>query len=237
MSALIAVCGPDAVHLLTDAVRMTPDGIVWEITRKQAILKNGAAAAGIGFSPACLRFAQLADACAKNFDEMVAATPRLWAEARSTLSTKEKELRCAAVFAGWSEKGTRLKLHLILAEGGTYADAVVYAAGPTESADVLVDPFVKRFAADPNSFDARRDGVELMEGMRLHHPRQFGRLRWPAVGGFVQHTVITRTDVETEIIHHWPDTVGRHIELGMADLHKVCEVLQGTASTSEHRRG
>ena len=38
-------------------------------------------------------------------------------------------------------------------------------------------------------------------------------MRRPAVGGFVQHTIVTRQGITTQVVHRWPDQVGRPIEL------------------------
>jgi hypothetical protein len=216
MSALIGVCASDRVHIVTDGITLRPDsGIVAAIIHKFGVLKNGAAVAGIGIWGVSERFCQLADARGINFDELVTTAPELWKEARADILRDDyKDARCCAIFAGWSDRCSRPQLHLILSTGELYADVVAFAAGPTGSCAELVAPFVTRFRADPDSFDARRDGVEMMKQMRAHHPKKFGETQRPSVGGHVEHIVVTRDGVAAEIIHRWPsDRVGKTIEL------------------------
>lgn len=62
--------------------------------------------------------------------------------------------------------------------------------------------------ADPASFDARRDGLALLEAER--------RLPYPgghyAVGGYAQLTSVTASGVSVEVLRHWPDKIGCPID-------------------------
>jgi hypothetical protein len=40
----------------------------------------------------------------------------------------------------------------------------------------------------------------------------------PAFGGFITYTTVTREGIETDVIHEWPDYVGRHIDGGKPGL-------------------
>src|SRR5262249_7173340 len=121
-------------------------------------------------------------------------------------------------------RSERLEMHGIasLPTGDTHEtdpDAFGVAAdidadvGPSDDARPVVDRLAQRLREAPDEFDARRDGVGFMETMRREFPRQFEQCRRPAVGGYIQHTTITRTSVRSQVIHHWPDQFGRPIDL------------------------
>jgi hypothetical protein len=69
-----------------------------------------------------------------------------------------------------------------------------------------------RVLANPNAFDARRDGVEFIQQMRGLHPRPCKLGPRAAVGGFITHTTITREGIGAEVIWEWPDRVGECID-------------------------
>ena len=216
MSALVAVCDSARAHILTDATSMFPtrDTIVSAIGEKQTHLKNGTAVATIGFSGLGIRFSRLAQERATDFDAMVALAPEMFAEDRTNCVAPSKELPCAIVFAGWSEKRGRMKLHVVysLKEGhAQFSENVqAWAGQPGQAGDAsyaLASDFMKRFNPKPAAFDVQRDGVALIEQMR----RGFSP---PSIGGFVRHTLVTRAGLQTEVVHCWPkDRVGHPIDV------------------------
>lgn len=73
---------------------------------------------------------------------------------------------------------------------------------------------LKRFGVDvidrkpiPTA-DAQRIAIEqrALRGLLPGHPET------TAVGGFRQHTVLTKYGVHTQIAHRWPDVIGERIE-------------------------
>jgi hypothetical protein len=84
-------------------------------------------------------------------------------------------------------------------------------AFPSRTTPDCTTRFLDRFVAEPDAFDPR-DGVALMEELRCI-PRQYECGPHPAVGGFVQHTAITRDAVTTQVARDWPDLKGQCISL------------------------
>lgn len=70
------------------------------------------------------------------------------------------------------------------------------------------DEFMDRFEGRADAFDANRDGVAVMQAMRSE-----GHL---PIGGGVQWTRLGRDSVTSEVIHRWPDEIGRPISLEAA---------------------
>lgn len=219
MSGIIVVRQADAIHVVTDAcTTRLEDGAVVAIGRKQTVTRNRVLVAGMGLWPPCVRLARLADERGMTFDEVANALPDLWRESLATVPDWGKAVRCFAMVAGWSQERQCLDVSTIETMGDgrdevTNDYVIVYAGAPTLSSRDVVDTFVRRFCAAPETFDAHRDGVEFMETLRRHHWHQFEQAKRPAVGGFVQHTVLTRTSVTSRIIHHWPDRLGLPIEI------------------------
>src|SRR5215510_2452615 len=113
MSAILALCAVDAVHILTDAATTaTRDGRILALAPKQLILRNGTVIAGVGFWPPVRHFARLVHELA-TFDEMTRAAPDLWAQVRAAMPDDAREVFGATVLAGWSEENQRLELHVI----------------------------------------------------------------------------------------------------------------------------
>jgi hypothetical protein len=213
MSALIAVCMHDAVHLLTDGAALArSDGTLVEFRRKQALCcNNGVAVAAIGFSPRAWHFAQLADEQLNDFDAVIDAAVELWAETWRALPADAQDIPGVMVLAGWSAKAGKLSMYVIR-ENSELVEAGAYAAGPVDTCGEALRRITKRFGPDPSSFTIR-DGVEVMEALRREHPRPYPTGLRPAVGGFITHTMMTATDVRTEVIHRWPDRIGHPIDI------------------------
>jgi hypothetical protein len=210
MSALIGVCATNAVHLLTDAaITYLRDGRLANIQSKQILLGNGAVVTGAGSYWVPVEFAKLAAKLA-NFDEVREAAPEMWEKVRTSLPDQDKKTVCVLSTAGWSEKEARPWVEVFNADGRLGFG--VFAAGPNDEPIEPIARFVERFVDDPDAFDPRRDGVGLMEDLR-RYPRRYEQGTHPAVGGFVQHTAVTRDGSATQVLHNWSDLIGQHISL------------------------
>ena len=65
------------------------------------------------------------------------------------------------------------------------------------------------------TFDPVLDGLKLLEAQRrTRRPlgRGPGAVFAHVVGGFAQHTVVTENGISSNVIHCWPDEIGRRIE-------------------------
>ena len=66
-----------------------------------------------------------------------------------------------------------------------------------------------------DNFDPERDGIALLEAQRLvsmpldsRKPGNVGCI----VGGFAQLTVLSRSGVNSRVIHRWPDRIGERMD-------------------------
>jgi hypothetical protein len=64
----------------------------------------------------------------------------------------------------------------------------------------------------PEQFDVERDGMKIIHAQRLTPLPFDDGSTGCAIGGFIQHTVVTRDQITTRIIHRWPDEIGKRIE-------------------------
>lgn len=214
MSGLFAVCGSDAIHIVTDgAITGLDDGRIVGIAAKQSILRTGVVAAGTGVLGSLRCFASRAEERCKNFDELAEVAPELWKEALVTVRPELKAVVCNLLYAGWSEKAQCLSMDAIDGTGAHGIDQPAFAVGPNENCRDFLRAFVKRFVDDPDAFDPIRDGLEFMETLRRDCLHKYERATHPAVGGFVQHTEVTREAITTKIVRHWPDLGGRPIDI------------------------
>lgn len=223
MSCLIAVRNLELgrVDVLTDAAGTNAkDGTVAMIRHKQTITRAGVLVAGSGLWPPANHFVELANDL--TLDEIAAAAPELWTGATKTLSAESKEIPHVVLVAGWSQD-ERVRLHimqggagateLLIDVAGDGLPPVAYVTAPDESACELVNTLAKRFGDERTPFDPVRDGVGIMQNLRRNYPKQFELAQRPAIGGSVQHGVVTRAGVEIRTIHMWPsDKVGQPID-------------------------
>jgi hypothetical protein len=206
MSALIAVCATDAVHLLTDAAATFLDsGIVAAIHSKQIPLRNGAVVTGVGSYAAIAGFAELAANLGR--DEVREAAPELWQKVLETLPAR-KDL-CILAVAGWGERERRPWVETFSGDGRL--GFTTFVAFPSTTTPACTTRFLERFVGDPDAFVVS-DGVALIEELR-RIPRRYDCGEHPAVGGFVQHTTVTRDGVTTRVVRDWPDLKGQCISL------------------------
>jgi hypothetical protein len=213
MSAIFALCSADVVHVLSDAATTaTKEGRIVALAPKQAALRNGVLVAGIGLWPPVAHFARLADELA-TFDDVTRAAPELWAEVRERMPAAAKDVLGVTAFAGWSDERERMVLHFVQWPDAFTYDVPGYAGGPSADCAEFASNFGKPFVDEPASFDPSRDGVQFFEMLRRRHFRDFDDGKHPAVGGWVDHSIVTREGAETRVIHTWPsDTVGRLID-------------------------
>lgn len=246
MSALLAVCQKDSVHLLSDAMAINlTSGAVARLGVKQVLLENrGIAVAGIGMGAADSDFAALVDKHNCAFDDLREATPELWGEMRAAQTAANVYVFPSAItIAGYSLKNGRVMLHVMKEVDGVrtyWPDQVGYIGGPGDNADPA-RPFHAKMMADPNAFDPCVDGIAFMEAMRRHSPRKCEVGPRPAVGGFVTHTIVTRDGISTDTIHRWPgDRVGECIKLDdekarptLADVRAFCDAVTAGMTPAE----
>lgn len=228
MSAIFAVCGPTAAHLLTDgASTHVANGNLAEVCRKQLVTRNRVAVASIGYwdllGPPIARLIEER----KDFDEAVPSLRQMCEVVRAGLPVTGLDRPFAIVIAGWSAARERPELHVCVAPvAGTVPRPITdpttfevqgplatFAAGPPESDLKLFAGMQSLFGRYPGAFDPVRTGVTIMKIARKY-PYQYADGNWrPCVGGHVLLTTLTRDSITSEVIHEWPDVVGMPIQL------------------------
>jgi hypothetical protein len=208
VSALIAVAKGDCIEMLTDAVCINAHtGAISGLVDKQFNTLPGVMIGISGEAETGRAFSYWAGKRCRNHDELVTHAADIW---------KASYLPSSAVpsvaFCGYSVERQGLELWSIMAGDDGFIASNILVASPADNDGEAVAPFVERFAADPESFDAARDGVGLMQTLRGYR-RRFGNGRpVGCVGGWVQHSVVRRDGIERQVIHVWHDRVGAVIE-------------------------
>jgi hypothetical protein len=222
VSALAAVRTAKAIHVFSDgaATSVCDDatyGQMMEVRSKQRVA-NGVVFACCHYLAPTIRFAELAAEQCAGYDDVVQSDRRLFAEALQTPGSWQDEF-CGVFYAGWSDRAKRLAMSMTYSDPRTCHrqfwheyDMPAMAVGPAPPARNLGEAFVKRFTDNPDSFDPRRDGLALIEAMRRHCRCEDEGRSYYAIGGYLQHTTITRDEITTAIIHHWPDELGERID-------------------------
>jgi hypothetical protein len=200
------VCATNAVHLLSDAAATFLDsGVVAAIHCKQVPLRSGAVVTGAGSYAAIAGFAELAANLGR--EEVREAAPELWQKVLKTLP--ERNELCILTVAGWNTTDGRPWVEAF--SGDERLGFTTFVAFPSTETPDCTTRFLDRFVGDPDAFEPA-DGVALMEELR-RIPRQYQCGEYPAVGGFAQHTEITRDGVTTRVVRDWPDLTGQRISL------------------------
>jgi hypothetical protein len=222
MSALVAVCKSDRIHILTDAAcTWLANGTVSRFVSKQnTTAVPGCIIACMSYMPIAERFAELAAARCRDFDALVAAADQIWRETLEIVPGEgldPEDGKLGVAFAGWSVERNWPEAHVIdLAESPKAFECSMFALGPTKAADDIVEAFIAKFGDAPDSFDPIRDGIATVEELRRRCLTEFDHGAFPLVGGYIEHSEITRAGISTRIIHRWPDRVGENICLEAA---------------------
>lgn len=233
MSSVVAICQTDAIHLVTDGAMYDRDGLVTGFQSKIIPLHSAKSViavrgAGWAFLPleAFLRFAT-------SFDQALERLPDLMermiaghiAELGTDIHPAEREFE--VTIAGWSSKYGRL----MVAVASTFAPCDPkdstgdsHQPGyrqfvPWEAARAYTAPLIDvqgvlgreiATVGDVNELAGEVDGFALHCAQRVTPGLYYGT---PVhmIGGFAEHTRITRQGFETKVIREWPDAIGQKI--------------------------
>lgn len=218
MSALNAFVTADAVHLFTDgAVYLTGDSTVVGWMTKVFNLPAFDAVVGFVGTPqsALLSVAAAADVRATDFDGFmdVFGGKLKTAAAQARRGGQPFMESCELVVAGWSKSKDELQAHAIA--GFSDNGRPAFEMRPVTK---FLRPYggsLVGVAFDPAC--PSESGLAIMEEQRCSKWKPHGA--WTdihAVGGFCQHTILTRDEVTTRVIRRWPDVVGEKIDLARA---------------------
>ncbi len=218
MSALAFVVKSDSIDLLTDSLSLdVDDGLVASLDSKQMPIGVTAALAMNGWARPCNEFMALASRC-ETFDDFLSRFSTCWAMLQRSLLLEYPEdkyrvdpFTYIAAAVGWSESTGKPEGYTADSVTGQIVPVKAFALGGGDDAMDSNISFVRRYYRDPDSFDALADGVALFDRMRGSPVAVDGR-ECRAVGGSLQHTVITPAGIRSSIIHTWPaDRVGEKL--------------------------
>lgn len=219
------VCKSDRVELLCDAAHYDPNsGTVGAIHSKLAPLPElNCVMTGRGAIPVMWITAYVAGLSSASFDDVVANFEAIRADAATYRNDDipiEAWTRSDIGLIGWSENRNRPEGYIAL---GCDAPELGLSAGNLRPCDVgvfsdgstdVANAFVASVRENRDAFDARTDGIAVMELMRRETlpltDKRDARVGH-CVGGYVEHATVKRDGLSVRTIHEWPDEIGKPI--------------------------
>ena len=234
MTAINVVRQQRAVHIISDGVFCDNNGIVCEIGPNAFALPHLPAALAIRGASHFMPFLahRLSREC-RSFDDVLMKIVRTAREVHTSFPMAFGNLGFGSiepdfdlVAVGWSKSRAAPTSYLVSSHDRVVARGLTASAWQLiELPDVLIAPPIaeNQIAATgwkvPNSANSFRpdiDGLALLKAQRLSRratePRFGARGYVYVVGGFVQVTSVSSHGVNSEILHWWPDELGRRIE-------------------------
>jgi hypothetical protein len=225
MSALIIVRKSDRTELLSDAALYDPvSDTIGAIHSKMVPLPElNCVMAGRGPIPVLWITAYLAGLTSKTFDDIVANFGAIREQAATYNNgdvSAEDWARSDIALVGWSESRDHPESYMSIGKNvrDCQTEEVLKDCGLGLFADCsaeLAEAFFESLGADPDTFDAETDGIAVMELMRQATVSTGGEGRSEFggryVGGYIEKATVTRAGVTTQVIHEWPDEIGKPI--------------------------
>jgi hypothetical protein len=222
MSALNCFLTPDAAHVFTDAAIYEPRNLtVGAFANKVTILPQYNAVIGstgrfVNITLLGIAFAELQY---ENFDHLAedfaSVTKRAVARTNQIDPNNPNMWGDEFTFglAGWSPKQNAPAFFVVKSAANGQKLAAVPATKFYSPAAVFegVDDSITRFKFDPER--PGESGLEIMRAQRLKKFSPLGNVGvkhslYYAIGGFCQHTVISRDGIGVKVLEHWPDKIG-----------------------------
>lgn len=216
MSAFIAVKYADRVEVMTDGAMYEDDGTLVAIERKihvSTVVPLAVTGRGHNVAEVATVITSIADACG-SFDDTIDRMYRLLAMRKGTTVPKDAEF----LIAGISERHGPVLLHFATTQIQGYPEAWtiqdlgdgVLAGGSEIPPPELYEgrefkdfgPDILKLARTQKSINPTRPDL----------PPVFG------IGGRIDHTVVTTSQIVVECIHRWPDVIGTKIDPTQDDL-------------------
>lgn len=234
MAAINIIRQRQAVHVISDGVFCDTAGIVCEIGPNAFALPHLPAALAIRGSTHLMPFLihRLSREC-RSLEDLLSKIVRTAREvhmsfpmAFGTLEHGAVEPDFDLVIAGWSRSRSVSSSYLVSSRDRVVSPTITaYAWQLLELPDVLIAPPVGenyvtssgwKVPESAESFRPDTDGIPLLQAQRLSRRELDSRSGKPdyahVVGGFIQVTSVIPHGVNLEILHWWPDKVGRRIE-------------------------
>ena len=223
MSAYFAIRADDAVHLFTDAAWYDETETLTKIETKVIEFPDlNLVATGRGELGIVAMLAGSMARGAKTFDEVIERAPRVLAEAEASLPAIYGETASAweLLICGWSESRERPEMHIALGYRSPMpgmepwqlyewmADVIGAPDIPAETVDMDIDAMLARApdALGLAVLSIMRDTPQPNYSLGPDAPSG----HW--IGGFAEHSTVSRDGIRRAVLHEWPDEVGRKIE-------------------------
>jgi hypothetical protein len=230
MSIIVAYRTDDAVLVASDGIATDDDGVVLGITSKIDYLPEfNAVIGGVGIGSLSTLALFHLRAKYRDFDELLQGIGHDLALATQHLVLLHEAAlpfgsNGTLFVAGWSDARQRFEMYRI----GNWEKEKVLPDGSTETMPAFsLQPIGAHWAsARPTQEAARAHGVDAptSEGTNLNDRavsfvracRASGSIKDADghalhVGGFIQVTILERDRCHTEIVHRWPDEIGKPI--------------------------
>jgi hypothetical protein len=234
MAAINVIRQKHAVHIISDGAFCDTDGIVCEIGPNAFALPHLPAALAIRGASHFMPFLahRLSREC-RSFDDVLLKIVRTAREvhlsfpmAYGNLGFGSIEPDFDLVAVGWSNSRAMPAGYLVSSHDRVVARGLTAGAWQLiELPEVMIAPPIAENQITgtgwnvPYSADAFRpeiDGLALLKAQRLSRralEARFGARGYVyVVGGFVQVTSVSSHGVNSEILHRWPDELGKRIE-------------------------
>jgi hypothetical protein len=131
--------------------------------------------------------------------------------------------------AGWSPKQNAPAFFVVASGAGkeVAAEPATKYYSPASVFDGF-DDSITRFKFDPER--PGESGLEIMHAQRLKKFSPLGNVgvkhsTYYAIGGFAQHTVVSRDGISVKVLEHWPDRIGSTV---MPVLPRTGSMIGGT---------
>jgi hypothetical protein len=234
MAAINVIRQSDAVHIVSDGAFCDATGIVCEIGPNAFALPHLPAALAIRGSTHLMPFLvhRLSREC-RSFDDMLRKIAPAALEVHASFpmafgtlgyGTIEPDFDIVAI--GWSKSRGVPASYLVCSHDRAVARGLTAEAWQlVELPEVLIAPPIaeKQISAvgwsvpySAESFRPEVDGVALLKAQRTSRreldPTSGMRGQVYVVGGFIQLTSVSSHGVSSDVLHWWPDEVGRRIE-------------------------
>jgi hypothetical protein len=216
MSGFIVGKSDDAFHIFTDGGVFDHQGVLVGTTQKTTIFAQMPAAMTIIGSRAWMLATYPDFSCCPSFDHLVDRThelPQYMPIAERIAAQEKTSADFEMVMVGYSARHGRLASYMVsnhsLPGGGE-----PWKLREIEEPILNPPPSQEALAAvgwQGSEFDLGRDGPQIMCAQRLTQFAHADGSLGCGIGGFIQHTIVTRDRITTRIVHRWPDELGKRI--------------------------
>jgi hypothetical protein len=228
MTAILAIVAKDGVVFYTDGAAYDRDGRLYFADQKADIMLHlpcimatrGEHKLGAFPKFLCSSF----EKSVSSFDGLVDTLPVIMIEVAKVAPKLDCDINLCAFFGGWSARSGRWELHRAVVAGespdrldGGAPQVVKVASATLFEPEPPHDLLIARGLLKDGMLDLRNGDASIIEYMQCQREAKFAFGRPGShseetgciVGCFIQKTALTRDDATTEIIHRWPDEIGK----------------------------